>query len=320
MESYEIRGRVTDVGSSCIQAVFHQLFHGRAEVQHNLPRADAIDRDAVDRPDGPGGLRARDRGTANHGIRAGSKFRLGFPRRAGRGSGNQGKQEPRRRSGYGPREEHGSREESKAAWAEGGKARARTGSVHTLTRARPPPSGPRRGGTRRALLRLPPRSVSAGKGRSAPGPAAQPRPPSCGDALSDSTLANGRRAGWRTRSSLGTPRVGKAPLRQWARGWAGRRRRSGRRTGRGWAAAAMPAMYAVRPLHSAGVLAEHLPTCMYPLPNLHRAPGSAAPPQQVGARGGRKDLLGLRPAVLALARSGMRPPGRCSLRREPQRL
>ncbi|NXO23464.1 AIMP2 protein, partial [Cisticola juncidis] len=44
----------------------------------------------------------------------------------------------------------------------------------------------------------------------------------------------------------------------------------------------MPAMYKVRPLHGAGVLAEHLPTCMYPLPNLHRAPGAAAP--QVGAR------------------------------------
>ncbi|NWY76649.1 AIMP2 protein, partial [Erithacus rubecula] len=42
----------------------------------------------------------------------------------------------------------------------------------------------------------------------------------------------------------------------------------------------MPAMYKVRPLHGAGVLAEHLPTCMYPLPNLHRAPGSAAPPQE----------------------------------------
>lgn len=75
----------------------------------------------------------------------------------------------------------------------------------------------------------------------------------------------------------------------------------------------MPAMYKVRPLHSAGVLAEHLPTCMYPLPNLHRAPGAAAP-SQVGAKGGRKDLLRLRPAVLAMARSGMRPLGRYSLR------
>ncbi|XP_068063080.1 aminoacyl tRNA synthase complex-interacting multifunctional protein 2 [Anomalospiza imberbis] len=42
----------------------------------------------------------------------------------------------------------------------------------------------------------------------------------------------------------------------------------------------MPAMYKVRPLHGAGVLAEHLPSCMYPLPNLHRAPGTAAPPQE----------------------------------------
>ncbi|XP_071427676.1 aminoacyl tRNA synthase complex-interacting multifunctional protein 2 isoform X1 [Pithys albifrons albifrons] len=38
----------------------------------------------------------------------------------------------------------------------------------------------------------------------------------------------------------------------------------------------MPAMYTVRPLHSAEVLAEHLPTCMYRLPNLHRAPSAAA--------------------------------------------
>lgn len=67
MKSYENRGRVTDVGGSGIQAVFHQLFHGSAEVQHNLPRADAMDRPAVDGPDGPGGLRAGERGTANQG-------------------------------------------------------------------------------------------------------------------------------------------------------------------------------------------------------------------------------------------------------------
>lgn len=85
--------------------------------------------------------------------------------------------------------------------------------------------------------------------------------------------------------------------------------------------AAMPVMYKVRPKHSAGVLADHLPTCMYPLPNLHRAPGAAAL-SQVGATSGRKDLLRLRPAVLAIARSGMRPLGRYSprysLRWEPQ--
>lgn len=82
---------------------------------------------------------------------------------------------------------------------------------------------------------------------------------------------------------------------------------------RGGAGAAMPAMYKVRPLHSAGVLPGHLPTCMYPLPNLHRAADTASPPPQVGARGGREDPLRPRPAVLALAGSAMRPPGRCSL-------
>lgn len=82
----------------------------------------------------------------------------------------------------------------------------------------------------------------------------------------------------------------------------------------------MPAMYKVRPLHSAGVLPGHLPTCMYPLPNLHRAADTASPPPQVGARGGREDPLRPRPAVLALAGSAMRPPGRCSLWWEPQLL
>lgn len=50
------------------------------------------------------------------------------------------------------------------------------GPVHALTRAQPPPWGTRRGGTRRASLRLPPRSVSAGSGRSAPAPH-RPRSP-----------------------------------------------------------------------------------------------------------------------------------------------
>lgn len=66
----------------------------------------------------------------------------------------------------------------------------------------------------------------------APGPAAQPRPPPCGDAPRDSTPANGRRAGGLSCSLLGATHVTHTPLRQWARRWAGRQRRSGRAAGR----------------------------------------------------------------------------------------
>lgn len=49
-------------------------------------------------------------------------------------------------------------------------------------------------------------------------------------------------------------------------------------------AVAMP-MYKVRPFHGApgAVRAEQLPTCMYPMQNLHRGPAAAAPLHQVGA-------------------------------------
>lgn len=166
MRSYEIGGRVTDAGSSGIQAVFQQLLHGRAEVQHDLPRADAMDGAALDGPDGPGGLRAGERGTADRALRAGGKPRSGGP-------GGEG-----RRQARGSRTRAGGRGTARAKSAAPVRGAARgtgagAGSVHTLTRAQPPPSGPRRGGTRRALLRLPPRPVSAAR---ASLPARQPGP------------------------------------------------------------------------------------------------------------------------------------------------
>ncbi|KAJ7401398.1 Aminoacyl tRNA synthase complex-interacting multifunctional protein 2 [Pitangus sulphuratus] len=42
----------------------------------------------------------------------------------------------------------------------------------------------------------------------------------------------------------------------------------------------MRTMYKVRPLHSAELPPGHLPTCMYRLPNLHRAPAAAAPQEE----------------------------------------
>lgn len=157
-----MRGRVTDVGSSGIQAVFHQLFHGRAEAQHDLPRADAMDRAAVDGPDGPGELRAGERRTAKHGGKRGSKPRSGLPTRAGGEAGTGGS---RNRASS-----RGTARARSAAAVRGAKRpgrRGRTrgpGPVHTLTRAQPPPSGPRRGGTRRAPLRRPERARPARTG------------------------------------------------------------------------------------------------------------------------------------------------------------
>lgn len=133
-----------------------------------------MDRPAVDGPDGHGGLRAGERGTVNQGRESGQQTPL---KRAGRGGRNQGKPERRRQPRYGPCA--GSREGSKAAWAGGGTAgtRAGAGSVHGLTRAQPPPSRPRRGGTGRTLLRLPPRSFNAGMaGARPPRTAGAPRP------------------------------------------------------------------------------------------------------------------------------------------------
>lgn len=59
MKFYDITiEKVTDVGSSSIQAVFHQLFHGSTKIQHNLSGTDPMNGLTVDGLDGFGRLQA----------------------------------------------------------------------------------------------------------------------------------------------------------------------------------------------------------------------------------------------------------------------
>lgn len=50
--------KVTNVGSSSIQTVLHQLFHGGAKIEHDLSRTDPMNGLAVDGLDGFGRLQA----------------------------------------------------------------------------------------------------------------------------------------------------------------------------------------------------------------------------------------------------------------------
>lgn len=169
-------------------------------------------------------------------VRASSKPHTGLPKRAGRGGGNRGQTgialaaavRPRARSATPVR---GAKRPERGLRRRGpGPAPGRC--THTLTRAQPPPSGPRRGGTCRGLLRLPPRSVSAGSSGTRPSHTALAlRPVGTRSAAQRWPMAGGR-AGGRIRSPLGATRVSNAPLRQWTGERAGRRRRSGRVVGR----------------------------------------------------------------------------------------
>lgn len=156
-----------------------------------------MDRAAVDGPDGPSGLRAGERGTANHG----GESQQQTPHRLTQAS-REGRREPRaNRNRAGGRSTARARSATPVRGAkrpERGLRRRGPGPApgrctHTLTRAQPPPSGPRRGGTRRGLLRLPPRSVSAGSSGTHPSHTAlAPRPVGTHSAAQRWPMAGGR--------------------------------------------------------------------------------------------------------------------------------